>query len=189
MKPPFIVTGCQRSGTTITAQILANDYKCTVIDEFGFPPVPRSFEKVNAMIEKGITNIVIQCPNALHNPIEIFHAIPDLHWVGVVRKKDDILESMKRVKWRMDDFYHYIDFHHDHVNHMRQAWGIVKSILPDSVWTEVKYESLKEHPLFIPKEQRENFTVKQWKLNEPCGMPYWENNVQCYLEKLGYANS
>ena len=94
---------------------------------------------------------------------------------------------MKRVKWRMDDFYHYIDFHHDHVNHMRQAWGIVKSILPDSVWTEVKYESLKEHPLFIPKEQRENFTVKQWKLNEPCGMPYWENNVQCYLEKLGYA--
>ena len=111
MKPPFIVTGCQRSGTIITAQILANDYKCTVVDEFGFPPVPRSFEKVNAMIEKGVTNIVIQCPNALHNPIEIFHAIPDLHWIGVVRKKEDILKSMKRVKWRMEDFNHYIDFH------------------------------------------------------------------------------
>ena len=67
---------------------------------------------------------------------------------------------------------------------MRQLWGVTKSILPDSAWTELKYESLKEHPLFIPKNQRENFTVKQWKLNEPCGMQYWDNNLDCYMEKM-----
>lgn len=187
MKPPFIVTGPPRSGTMITAQILANDYKCTVIDEFGFPPIPRSFEKVNAMIEKGITNIVIQSPAALMNPIEIFHTIPDLHWIGVVRKKTDIIKSMERIHYRQNDFYHWPDYLHDFVDHTRQLWGVAKSVLPDGCWTEIKYESLKEHPLFIPKEQREDFTMFQWKLNEPCGMPYWEDNIQCYLEKIGYA--
>ena len=187
MKPPFIVTGCQRSGTTIAAHILAHDLNCTVIDEFHFPPVPRSFQKVQTMLESDITDFVIICHSALQMPIEIFHTIPDLHWVGIVRKKKDIIASMKRIHWRRDDFYHWPDYLEDYVNHTRQLWGLAKSILPDGVWTEIQYESLKDHPLFVPKSKRENFTVKQWKLNEPCGMPYWENNVECYLEKLGHA--
>ena len=184
MNPPIIVTGCQRSGTTITTHILAQELGCTVIDEFHFRPDSNGLLKLNDMIDNGITNFIVLCHDAVYMPIQIFHRCPDLHWVGVTRKRDDIIKSMERVHWCQDDFINWKEFIHDHVNHMRQLWGVTKSILPDSAWTELKYESLKEHPLFIPKNQRENFTVKQWKLNEPCGMQYWDNNLDCYMEKM-----
>ena len=184
MKPPFIVTGCPRSGTMITAHILANDYNCTVIDEFSFLPSTISYNKINIMIEHGVTNFVIQSPTALNCFVDIFHAVPELHWVGVSRKKDEVIESMKRIHYRMDEFYHWPDYLHDFVTSCKQQWGMIKSILPKTCWTEITYDSLKKHPLFIPKEDREDFTVKQWKLNEPCGMSYWNDNEQCYLKKV-----
>jgi hypothetical protein len=184
MKPPIIITGCHRSGTTIAAHILGQELGCAVIDDLQFMPDKEHFDKLRVMIDNDITKFIVLCHSALQIPVHIFHVFPELHWVGITRKKEDIINSMKRIHWCKNDFTNWHQFLNDHVNHTRQLWGVAKSILPKENWTELKYESLKEHPLFIPKEQRENFTVKQWKLNEPCGMKYWENNYECYMEKM-----
>ena len=79
MTGPIIVTGCQRSGTTIATQMIAHDLNYFVIDEFGFLPNDLGIHKINVLINQGIKNIVIQCPSALLMYVDLFHGIPDVH--------------------------------------------------------------------------------------------------------------
>tara|TARA_R100000008_G_C3499449_1_gene122898 strand:- start:59 stop:625 length:567 start_codon:yes stop_codon:yes gene_type:complete len=184
MTGPIIVTGCQRSGTTIATQMIAHDLNYFVIDEFGFLPNDLGIHKINVLINQGIENIVIQCPSALLMYVDLFHGIPDVHFIGMVRDTEDIVSSMKRVRWRMNDFYHWPDYMYDHIEHMNYLWNSLKKIIPDDCWTEVTYDSLMGHPLYVPKEKRINFTVKQWELDKPCGMPFWDVNLDCLARKM-----
>ena len=173
---PIIVTGCQRSGTTLAAHILGQEKNYVVWEDQDWLPSPKDIYILQQMIETGRTKLVIQSPTALYNFPYIFHKLPSLHWVGVKRKTSDIIQSMKRVKWLQDEFYHYIDYYHDHIRFMNNQWGLLKQILPQSSWTEVKFNDLKEFKQFIPKEQRINFTVKQWQLNKPNGPQFWNSD-------------
>ena len=170
---PVIVTGCQRSGTTIASHILGEEKKWVVWEDQDWLPIPKDIYILEQMIETGRTKLVIQSPLALHNFPYIFHKLPTLHWVGVKRKTSDIIKSMHRVRWYYDEFYHHIDYYHDHIRFMNNQWGLLKQMLPKESWTEVKYNELKEFKQFIPEDQRKDFTVKQWQLNKPNGPQYW----------------
>ena len=170
---PIIVTGCQRSGTTIASHILGLEKKWVVWTEEDWLPTTEGIYILKSMVETGRTKLVIQSPTALQAFLDIYHQIPQVHFIGMKRKTEDIIASMKRIKWYQEEVYHYIDFYHDHIRIMNNQWCLLKQILPPETWTEVKYNELKEFPQFIPKEQRKDFTSKQWQLNKPNGPKYW----------------
>ena len=175
MKGPLIVTGCQRSGTAFVTRALAHDHGLEVLGYRDFIPEEVNMLKLETLLLHGITKIAIQMPIALNMFTDLYHTIPDVHFVGVVRDKEDIISSMMRIKWRIDDFYHYPDYMSDHVDYMMGLWELLKKILPDSCWTEVKYTDFEDHSLFVPKEQRKDFTVNQWSPDYPFGPQYYQN--------------
>jgi|TARA_R100001530_G_scaffold1844_1_gene3137 hypothetical protein len=176
IKGPLIVTGCQRSGTALVTRALAHDLKLEVLGDRDFTPNITGIEKLYTLIENGITDIAIQMPTALNCFVDLHHSIPNAHFVGVIRATEDIIESMKRIKWQYDEYYHYIDFYYDHIKMMKGNWELLKNILPESCWTEVKYESFSKHPLYVKKDQRKDFTANQWSPGKPVGPQYYLKN-------------
>ena len=171
---PIIVTGCQRSGTGIVTQILSQEYNKTRLGNRDL--YPQEMPKLSILLQHHVTDLLVQMPTALNCWLDMWHTFPDVHYVGVVRDTKDIIASMKRIKWRQDDFYHWPDYLHDTVAYMKGQWEIMKDILPDTAWTEVEYESFKDHPLFIEKELRKDFTVNQIVSDVPVGPKYWKKN-------------
>jgi len=173
----IIVTGCQRSGTTITSHILADAKQYLVVEDDQWEPTPQGVATLKDLINSGRDNLVIQSPLALYNFHFIHHSIPNLHWVGVKRDKNEILSSMKRVKWMQDAFPDYIPFYNHHIRYMNNLWGLLKQLLPKDSWTEVQYpQELQHYPQFVPSNLRSDFTIKQTKLNVPKGTKYWTDD-------------
>ncbi len=186
---PIIVTGCQRSGTTITAHILGNAKQYIVLEDTDWLPHPQHVKTLKDLVDSGRNRLVIQSPAALNYFHYIHHLIPSIHWVGCKRDKSEIISSMKRVKWMQDDYPDYLPFYKDHIRFMNAQWGLLKQLLPPDNWTEVKYpQELKDYPEFIPKNLRKNFTVKQHRLNEPKGSKYWLNDTKGHEEVTKTSN-
>ena len=180
---PIIVTGCQRSGTTITAHILGNAKQYIVLEDTDWEPTPQHVKILKELVDSGRSRLVIQSPTALYNFHFIHHMMPKIHWVGCKRDKNEILSSMKRVKWQQDMFPDYLSFYKDHIRYMNAQWGLLKQLLPRDNWTEVKYpDELQDYPEFIPKNLRKDFTIKQYRLNEPRGSKYWLNDEKGHAE-------
>lgn len=148
--PQYLVTGPQRSGTTITAHILANDLDLPYFDETEFNP--------NNIPE----NCVIQAPFALKHVIELSFRHPDLHFIYVIRDMDSIIASMERVGWYKDHIDHP-DFYSKYIAHCKLLWSSCKLLLDENRWTEIEYEQLQSHPFFV--NDRANFVVRQWQPN------------------------
>ena len=175
---PIIVTGCQRSGTTIASHILGQEKKWVVWTEEDWVPTTEGIYILKSMVKTGRTKLVIQSPTALQAFLDIHHQIPQVHFIGMKRKTEDIIASMKRIKWYQNEMNHYIDYYYDQVKIMNNLWGLLKQILPKDSWTEAKYNDLKEFSQFIPKDQRKNFTSRQWQKDKPLGPKYWTSDPQ-----------
>tara|TARA_R100000458_G_C8114252_1_gene135782 strand:+ start:46 stop:600 length:555 start_codon:yes stop_codon:yes gene_type:complete len=170
----IIVTGCQRSGTTITSLILANSRQHILIEDDQWEPSHEGLINLKTLMDSGRDRLVIQSPLALYNFHFIHHYIPDIHWVGVKRDKNEIIQSMKRVKWMQSLYPDYIPFYNNHIRYMNNLWGLLKQLLPEDSWTEVQYpQELQDYPEFIQNNLRSDFTVKQTKLDTPKGPRYW----------------
>ena len=174
MKPPIIVTGCQRSGTGIVTRILAQQFNLEILGNRDL--YPHELDKLTSLLNLNISQFIVQMPIALNCYITIFHKYPEVHFVGFVRDTEEIVNSMKRIKWMMDEFYHWPDFLYDSVEYMKGQWELLKKIIPDTSWTEVEYRSFKDHPLFIPDNQRKTFTVNQYYPDKPVGPRFWTKN-------------
>ena len=187
---PIIVTGCQRSGTTITSHILANAKQFIVLEDTDWAPTPEHVKTLKDLVYSGRNRLVIQSPTALYNFHFIHHLIPSIHWVGLKRDKKDILASMKRVKWMQDLYTDPEPFYRDHIRYMNTQWGLLKQLLPPDNWTEVNYpDELQDYPEFIPKKLRKDFTIKQHRLNEPKGSKYWLNDEKGHKEVAKTSNT
>ena len=183
MEGPIIVTGCQRSGTTFIAYALANKYKYSVWEDKDWLPLPDHISKLILMVSKGVDKLVIQSPTSLCLYHTLFHKIPNIHFVGVKRDKEDIVKSMERIKWMVNEYHHYIDFMYDHIQYMNDLWESLKRVLPTTNWTEVKYKDFEGDSLFVPAEDRKNFTVKQILPDKPVGPKYWKaDNLEINLK-------
>lgn len=169
MNPPIIVTGCQRSGTTIAAHALGHDFNLPVVEDYLIKD--HHFQP----------DTVYQCPLALHSYYAIYYANPNTHFVGVQRDPKDIYKSMKRIKWCQNDYQDWESFLKTHILHCMRLWECLKADIPPSNWTEIQYEALKDHPLWV--EKRKKFTSKQWQPDTPVGPKYWKSN-QIGLKEL-----
>ena len=186
---PIIVTGCQRSGTTITSHILGESKGYIVLEDQDWMPTLDHVHTLKELVDSGRTRLVIQSPTALNCFHYIHHLIPSLHWVGVKRSKQSIIASMKRIKWMQNDYPDFLPFYNDHIRFMNAQWGLLKQLLPEDNWTEVKYpQELQQYEQFIPKNQRKDFTVKQHRLNEPKGPRFWFDDTQNHSENHKTSN-
>lgn len=186
---PIIVTGCQRSGTTLLSHALADALGFAHMEEFDFLPENHGLEKLEMLVAMGAGDVVIQAPFALNLYKEIYCRVPEVHFVGITRNRDDIYNSLKRILWCRNDYdkdeedcwEEYLDAH---IDAMLNRWDELKLLIPPCQWDEISYESLDNHPYFIPQDLRKDFTVKQWQLDKPCGMATWEDNEKCIEDKI-----
>lgn len=171
MTTPIIVTGPQRSGTTIAAQILAHDFGYTYVDESEYNP------------QNLPPNAVIQAPFLLKCVLELSYFLPTASFVFMYRDKQEIVKSMKRIQW-YNDFIDNPLFYSDYVNHCYDYISLLESTLSSTRWKRLNYSDLASHPLFV--KQRKNFTVRQWQANRPVGEKTWRNHesVRTYQVRL-----
>ena len=146
----ILVTGPQRSGTTIAARMIAQDTGLEYIDEtaFGVTNITAWRKLVN-----GASRAVIQCPAACAYVHEFVHR-DNLAVVLVRRPVDEIVASQIRADWRFEalERTHY-PRSTDPIASIKYAyWGT-------TLWTirhpfEIQYHELAGHPLWIKEEDR-----------------------------------
>lgn len=157
----ILVTGPQRSGTTITAQMVAADSGLRYVDEREFLATDEDeFDRVLY----DYSDAVIQCPGMCHRVD--FHGWRDDVLVIMVRRDlDDIMASQRRIAWPWEQFElaHYGDYpqpgepvasvkYRFFDEHQR---GKIENVL------DVQYKDLAAHPLWVAKRDRANFHSRQ----------------------------
>lgn len=164
----IFVTGPQRSGTTIAAKMIAHDTGHKYIDEADFNTANE--EKFFSIL-KSHKNIVVQCPAMSH----MIHDIADDKSLVVImlRDIDDIVASEKRVKWSIGPYLELERFgmSRKRAVSFRRRGGKVSELKyqrwekeqKDKIphYIELEYESLSSHPMWVPKEKRINWGIKQ----------------------------
>lgn len=157
-----IVTGPQRSGTRITAKMIAHDTGHQFIDERAIN-IDSLYRLVDALRLNGV---VVQCP-ALSRWVHTFGQNEDIAIVMVRRPVEDIIASQERINWT-EQFemielirygaikgpiarvkYDYWDSHQK--EHILNAF-------------DVNYEDLSNHPLWIDKSKRADFGPHQTRV-------------------------
>lgn len=185
----ILVTGPQRSGTTIASRMVAADTGHRCVDETEYRGGrEKRLERLLADPEP----MVIQCPNFCHD-IERF-AGPGRLVVLMRRDVEDIVRSQRRIgwdkAWKNKLRYRYkvapwtllrpvAEIRYRHwARHQR-------SRIP--CWVELEYESLRQHPLWVPPEQRRSFGPKQTAVSpgDPDGSPVPGGGVVVYRRGPG----
>lgn len=148
----IVVTGPQRSGTTIASHMIAKDLGYEHIDETKFGVHNGNvFRKILNDRE----NIVIQAPGLFQDCM----AIKDEDVLVVVMKRNikDIIASQERIKWAYEK---------GELSKFGLENGIISKVKYDYFKThkpknyvELRYSDLKRHPLYV--ENRKRFSPKQ----------------------------
>lgn len=157
----ILVTGPQRSGTTIAAKIIAEELQYKYIDERAVDV--RSLTKLyEKLTDKN--NLIIHGP-CFCSMIHWLDA-PDTAVVLVRRDTDEIKKSEQKIGWNEEEF--------ELKNYFTKQGTIAK--IRYSVWEnfqqptmkipafELEYKSLSDHPLWI--SDRNNFRRRQFSLKE-----------------------
>ena len=175
----ILVTGPQRSGTRITAKAIAQDTGHEYVDEKEFGNSKAGL--FHEIIEERV-KIVVHCPAMAYR----IHKVKDVFVVFVKRNIEDIALSQERVGgyYKKSHYKRYLskclpkelfdiwDIEGGILRRSisRVAWPMTvynfwetvqKPIMKDA--TEVDYESLRNHPLWIDKAQRVDFKPEQTK--------------------------
>lgn len=159
----IFVTGPQRSGTRICAKMIAHDTGHEYFDENDINM--DSFYNFSSLLEKK-EKCVIQCPTLCRH-IHFFDS-EDNAIILMRRNVKDIIKSQKRIKWSKE----WLEL----IRYDRSK-GIIAEIKYD-YWEknqekqiknafEIEYDSLKTHPLWVNKKERENFLPMQSEKNSP----------------------
>lgn len=178
----IIVTGPPRSGTTITARILAYNLKYKFIDETHYDG---NDQNKFAFFLYHPRKMVIQMTAWTRDVHNLFFNQPTLI-VLVKRNIQDILESMKYTEKFLEtnvgvDKGMFRGFNQDAINYILQHFGVENNqCLPEVIYKHfeenknpyknyqtVNYDDFKNHKLFIKKKiRREKFIhIKQFDID------------------------
>ncbi len=154
-----LVTGPQRSGTTIATKMIAHDTKHTALLEEGFGIT--DVNRWRATIHRR-ANLVIQCPTMCRHVH--FEMAEDVAVVMMRRNVHDIIASEQRIKWP----------EHERLAELRRyhLGAGVPSIVKYAYWDEhqkdaiinayeVDYRTLAGHPLWVDQADRATFSPRQ----------------------------
>lgn len=159
----ILVTGPQRSGTTICAKILAAELNYTYVDErkVGVRSLTELFNKLS-----NESNIVIQGP-AFCSCCQWIDS-PETAIIIMRRDVNDIKKSQLRISWEENnnELKNYFKTSGDIAEVRYHYWDEFQSKMMRVPYFEIEYESLKSHPMWVDPEQRKNFTRRQTSLEE-----------------------
>lgn len=159
----ILVTGPQRSGTRLIAKAIAHDTGYTYVDEAEIK-VDSVYELYWEMDRKG-PSLVVQCPGLCWIAPQLAMINPSIFIVLCMRDEKEIIESQDRINWQWEwlerlRYQTRTDFLMPHklmgwpVARIKYVvWDHEKRLIPGR-YREVQYESLQDHPLWVPKEQR-----------------------------------
>lgn len=160
----IIVTGPQRSGTTIASVMIGMDLGFKVIDEEEFLVYDFDFMVKTCSLYK---KYVVHCPAMFHKLEDVNLALPNAALVVMKRDIKDIQNSQKRIKWNeaydkkitgcLNDSRTMSEIDYE-------KFYFIKNKLSFPLILEMEYESLIEHELWVDKSMREGFRPKQWKV-------------------------
>lgn len=163
----ILVTGPQRSGTTIASRMISADtgHRYVSEDDYGVY-VEEAFADLLAQEHR----IVIQCPAMSHIVHEVASASTLV--VMMMRDCDDIVASEERAGWTVGPYPELYKFgmsRRQAVSFRRRGgriaelkyerWKKQREQIPH--YLELDYESLAAHPLWVPKTERVNFSPRQ----------------------------
>lgn len=154
----ILVTGPQRSGTTIAAKILAADLGYTYVDEreVGVRSMTRLFEALKR------DKVVIQGPCFCSQ----------VHWIDsentlivmMIRNVQDIEASQERIEWKEEELElrNYFRTVGKISNVRYKVWEDFQKPAMRLPFVELEYESLKSHIMWVDKESRKQFDRRQF---------------------------
>lgn len=161
----IFVTGPQRSGTRICAQMIAHDTDYEYVDELDFGL--DSLYQMSGLIASG-RPLVIQCPSLCRH----IHVLADAESAVVMMRRalDDVVASQRRIGWEGE--------HTELVRYDRRDGAIAE--VKYSFWEttqrdqirhpfEFEYESLAAHPMWLPRSRRKGFRVDQTRADLETG--------------------
>lgn len=162
--PRILVSGPQRSGTTIAAEMIAADTGYRVMREEAFDVY--DVMKLHKILHA--KNIVVQCPTMVAFLPELADENTLVVWMR--RPVDEIIASQKRIRWQGESIE-------------RERLGLFEYDTPIAVakyawWAankhrmahtlEIDYASFAQHRLWIAPEQRQTFESRQTITGEKC---------------------
>jgi hypothetical protein len=158
----ILVTGPQRSGTTICAKMVAEDTGHTLVDESEYGVHDEAHWQ---QIVEGGGLIVVHCPAMCHK----VHQFAKEIWVAVIflrRELQEIIASQERINWTQREEPRELAKYGAEYGPIALVkydfWERVqRDQFPADRRLEVEYESLAEHPLWIPAEERGDFGHRQ----------------------------
>lgn len=161
--PRIVVTGPHRSGTTIASKMISLDTGHRYVDEGDYqsnlPFTRNSFWREVLLLQSGV---VVQSPSMIKDLID--DPPPDIFVVLMRRNIDDIHASADRIGLQLE--------------HEATRFGVTERDLAAAKYDywdshakrfsfqELDYSSLRGHPLYISKERRVNFHVKQTEIEQ-----------------------
>jgi len=156
------VTGPQRSGTSITARMIAHDTGYAYQDG-----VPINKLRVEGLRRKqgSREGVVIQCPFAARNIDQIVEGDDQALVVFVYRNTDDIVKSQERIHWldsKELDRYPGSTFK----TLAKDKYAYWESVTRERVahWHQVEYDvDLPCHPLWVGKQGRAGWEPRRWR--------------------------
>jgi len=159
--PRILVTGPQRSGTTICARMIAHDAGYRYVDENEVSI--HSFDRVIECVNES-ENVVVHCPGVMR----FVHHVGDREDVAVVvmhRPINDIQKSQERIQWG-GEFMERAKYGNKPgiISEIKYEFfedyqrNLIKNIF------DICYESLKTHPFWVPKDMRRNFAARQTQI-------------------------
>ncbi len=165
--PIILVTGPQRSGTTIAARMIEHDIGHKYLDEVSWQVWDG--ERAREMAD-AFKPCVLQGPGILKDARRFYG--PNCCVVLMRRNIDNIIASQKRVgwnRWAKKEILFYADDLHwtqeeaelyvARTKYMYWRYDVRPSL---SYWHEVEYESLSKHELWLPAEERKDFNARQY---------------------------
>jgi hypothetical protein len=154
----IVVTGPQRSGTRIAARMIAKDTEHRFVDELEFDA--RNEHRWREILQA--EQIVVQAPCMLKDVVD--NPPPGVFIVLMRRDLAKIRASERRIGWDQwpdGSVLELRKFGLTKGNSARTKYDYWDSHEKKAPFLELEYEALRQHPLFIPDNQRRNFAPLQ----------------------------
>lgn len=165
-KQVILVTGPQRSGTRLIAKAIAHDTGHTYIDEVEIK-VDSTYE-LFWIKEQTEGSIVVQCPGLCYIAY-LLMGIDGFFMVMCMRDVRDIIISQERIGWGYEWLerlkYPTNSWKYESIAQVKYAnWEYAREFLLPEQYLEIQYEEMKDHPLWVPKEDRQNWGFSQTEI-------------------------
>jgi hypothetical protein len=150
----IVVTGPQRSGTRIAAQMIAADTCQRFVDEAEF--LIKDSDRFREFLQQD--GVVLQAPHMLKDVVD--DPPPGIFVVLMRRDLDQIHTSATRIGWTENfggnttELKKFGLTEGDSAAVKYDYWDSHDKTVP---FLEVPYESLQGHPMWVPDEQRKSF--------------------------------